>query len=60
MAILKVEIPDDIMSRLEEDMIETGLNKKQLVESILRAYYCDASARDVLFGFDLLRKVIDE
>lgn len=60
MAILKVEIPDDIMSRLEKDMAETGLNKKQLVESIFRAYYCDASARDVLFGFDLLRRVIDE
>lgn len=60
MPILKVEISEYIYSLIERDVLELGLTKKQLIENILRAYYMDENARNVLFGFDLLKKVYSE
>ncbi|MBY6269939.1 hypothetical protein [Parageobacillus thermoglucosidasius] len=57
MPILKVEVSEHIMSMIEKDVAEMGVTKKQLIEMILRSYYCDSAARDILFGFDLLKRV---
>lgn len=60
MTILKVDISDDIYKKLDDLADHLHLSKKQLVETILAAYFSDPSARATLFGFDVLMKMYDE
>lgn len=60
MTILKVDISDDLYVKLDNLADHLHLSKKQLVETILSAYFSDSSARTTLFGFDILMKMFDE
>lgn len=54
MTVLKVDISDDLYKKLDDLSTQLRISKKQLVETILLAYFSDSSARATLFGFDVL------
>lgn len=60
MTILKVDLSDHLYEKLDDLSAQFRISKKQLVETILAAYFSDPSARATLFGFDVLMKIYDE